>query len=273
MKNSILIIPALCLSLLAGAQEQEWKIALHVDPNFSWLKPDSKFMDQGSNKLRFGFGIMIDKMFTDNYAFGTGLNIIHTGGELSYLYTDAYKKDGATAFTPVIAEKVRNYHLQYLEIPLTLKLRTNEIGAITYWAQMGIGLGLNIRARGDDETTFIRERVVVLDNPDTPDVDESNDTWEISRINATSSEDEDIKDDIKLFRTSLIIAGGIEYNLSGNASLLAGVTFNNAFSPVLNNQGVKLDNAGNPEIFNKAPQTYDLKAISNFVALNVGFLF
>jgi Outer membrane protein beta-barrel domain len=176
MKNSILIITAICLSLSGMAQSQQWKIAFRFDPNISWMKPDDKNIEQGSNKLKFGFGIMLDKMFTDNYAFGTGFNVIHTGGELSYLYTGGYKKEGASSNTEIVAQRVRTYNLQYLEIPLTLKLRTNEIGYITYWAQMGLGLGFNIKAKADDETTYVREKVVVADNPDTPDIDEASTT-------------------------------------------------------------------------------------------------
>ncbi|MBX7050528.1 MAG: PorT family protein [Flavobacteriales bacterium] len=273
MKNRILLLAVLCLSLSAAAQEQEWKIALHVDPNFSWMKPGSKDIEQGSNKLRFGFGIMIDKMFTDNYAFGTGLNVVNTGGELSYLYKSLYRSSNSSSNQEVIVNLNRTYNVKYLEIPLTLKLRTNEIGYITYWAQFGVGLGMNIGAKADDELTYVRIRNIVADDPNTADIDEASDTWDIASIKAETSEENDIKDDIKLFRSSLIIAAGIEYNLSGNSSILAGVTFNNGFSNMLNNQGVKLDSTGNPQIYNKKPETYDLKAIGNFISLNVGFMF
>jgi hypothetical protein len=274
MKKIILIVSVFCLALTGFAQDREWKIALHVDPNVSWLKPNStKLIDAGSNKMKFGFGLTIDKMFTENYAFGTGFNVVRTGGQLSYFDTFSYKKDGASSNTEVIAERKRTYNLQYLEIPLTLKLRTNEIGYITYWAQMGVGLGINIKAQGNDEIDFLQEKLVIVDDPSTSDVDEASTTWETSTIKDKTDDDIDIKDDIGIFRTSLIVAAGIEYNLSGNSSVLAGITFDNGFNNILTSKGVKKDEAGNPEIYNKTPQTTDLKAISNFIALNVGFLF
>jgi len=136
---------------------------------------------------------------------------------------------------------------------------------------MGIGLGLNIKAKADFETTYVRE-YIGIDNPLTAEVDPLVD-WYLADIKASSSEDEEIKDDINLFRTSLIVAAGIEYNLSGKTSILAGFTFNNGFSDVLNRDGVKLNESGNPEIFNGKPQTFELKGFNNFVALNVGVLF
>lgn len=273
MKNSLLIAVVLLMSATGIAQDQEWKIALHVDPNISWMKPENKNIEQGGSVMRFGFGIMIDKMFTENYAFGTGFNVFRTGGELSYLYRTTYTKDGASAATKVVANRVRTYNLQYIEIPLTLKLRTNEIGYITYWAQMGLGLGINIRAKGDDEITYVREYVEVADDPTTPETDESSQTWEPSSIRQQSREDEDINDDIDVFRTSLIVAAGIEYNLSDKTSILAGVTFNNGFNNVLNNKGVSKTDSGNPEIYNKVPNEFSLKSISNFISLNLGVLF
>jgi hypothetical protein len=71
----------------------------------------------------------------------------------------------------------------------------------------------------------------------------------------------------------LIVGGGIEYNLSGSASILAGITFNNGFNNVLRNEGVSKDDAGNPDIYNKTPQKFELKGMNNFLALNLGILF
>lgn len=264
MKNSILLIATFLITTVAVAQEKEWKIALHLDPNVSWMKPDNKNIDPGSMKIKFGFGIMIDKMFTDNYAFGTGLNILNTGGTLTYF--DRAVKDGNN----VVREVQRTYNLKYLEIPLTLKLRTNEIGYITYWAQFGLGLGFNIKATGDNELRYVVQDVGVTDSS----------SWVQSDFKKESTQDDEIKDDIRLFRASLIVAAGIEYNLSGNSSILVGVSFNNAFSNVLNSKGVVKDATGNVQYdlntakpYRKIPTEFDLKTISNLISLNVGFLF
>ena len=47
-------------------------------------------------------------------------------------------------------------------------------------------------------------------------------------------EDEDIKDDINVFKAGLIIGGGLEYNFAGTTSVLAGITYNNSFTNILN---------------------------------------
>jgi hypothetical protein len=159
--------------------------------------------------------------------------------------------------------------LKYLEVPLTLRLRTNEIGYIKYWVQVGMGLGFNIRARGNDEIIHQNINIGTQELPN----------WEpayeevIDYTGANALENVDIDDDVRLFRTSLIAGGGIEYNLSGDVSLVAGLIFNNAFSNVLRGEGVTSPN-GVPSLYdNLQPETFKMKAISNALSLQVGILF
>jgi len=249
------------LTTAVEAQTKQWKIALHVDPNVSWLKPDDKNLTAGDNKLNFGFGVSIDKMFTDNYAIGTGFNLINTGGQLSY-FDERITDDGQRT----IASMNRTYMLKYAEVPITLKLRTNEIGYITYWAQVGVGLGVNIKSKSDDVIDYKK-----LENGTNPD---SLRWTDATMIADESIEDEDIGRDISIFRSSLIIAGGIEYNLSGDASIVAGVCLNNAFSNVLKGKGVVASN-NEPDFsaVDNTPKVFDMKGISNCVSLQIGILF
>jgi hypothetical protein len=267
MKKSTLVVVMCVWAFLTQAQDQEWKIAFHVDPNVSWFKPDHKDIEQKGNKLRFGFGISIDKMFTDNYAIGTGLNLVTTGGELTYLrdeYVDILGKE-----TRFVSEVTRNYTTKYVEIPLTLKLRTNEIGYITYWGQMGLGLGFNYRAKADDSVKYVKQ--YVADDPDTPG--ENEESWVDADLVALELNDEDISDDIVIFRTSLIAGAGIEYSISGSTSIVAGVIYNNGFGDVIRNKGVLQETNGSPMFTNLKPKTFDLKSMNNFVALQIGILF
>jgi hypothetical protein len=261
MKKIMLFMLTAMLTTAVEAQTKQWKIALHVDPNISWIKPDNKNITEGDNQFNLGFGVSIDKMFTDNYAIGTGFNIVNTGGQLSY-FDQRTTDDGLLT----IRRMERAYKLQYLEIPLTLKLRTNEIGYMTYWAQVGIGVGVNIKAKSDDVIDYKK-----LENGTNPDT--------LRWIDATSLvdesiEDEDIGSDIGIFRASLIVAAGIEYNLSGDASIVAGLCFNNAFTNILNNEGVvTINNEPDFNLSDNSAKKFDLKGISNLVSLQIGILF
>jgi hypothetical protein len=197
-------------------------------------------------------------MFTDNYAIGTGLSVMSNGGQIEYLrqYTNT---EGT-----FITQTTRDYNLKYVEVPLTLKLRTNEIGYMTYWFQFGLGLGVNIDARADEEIEFLYQQT---------STGWSNEPSEVTLPKRIINDKEPMSGDIRTFRTSLIIGAGVEYNLSGSTGIVGGITFNNGFSNVIKRDGVKQDDTGAPIFEAGEPDTFDLRAITNHLGFTLGILF
>jgi hypothetical protein len=254
MKKITLFTLLTLSAIITNAQDfQKFKIAARFSPGIAWMKPDSKYITNEGNVARFGFGISMDIHFTENYAFGTGFEVTRMGGSLSYLNSGRY--DGVD----YVMSRTRDYRLQYVEVPLTLKLRTNEIGYITYWGQFGIVPGLNINAKGDDNVDFLYGKT------DTG--------WgETDRV-SFSSEDEDIKNDVNIFRVGLLIGAGIEYSLSGNTALHVGITYNNGFTDVLDGDLVVTDDSDKPVFEGGNPKKNEMKSMSNIVQLNLGIKF
>lgn len=262
MKKISTALLFICLSTALFAQDfKKFRMGFKANPNVSWMKPTDKYPISDGALLKFGFGFNADIHFTENYAFGTGFYVNTTGGKLTYLQEERIDT------VNYVSSLSRKFSTQYVEVPLTFKLRTNEIGYITYYGQFGVGLGVNIRANADDEVDYLFEKTTDS---------EGNDTWVKSDRDGYSDENLNISDDINLFRMSLIMSAGIEYNISGSTSILAGVTFNNGFTNVHSKvNAVKTDINDDP-LFDGAngnPDTYKLKAISNFIELNVGILF
>lgn len=254
------VIAFLAIVQLSTAQTDysKFRMGFKVSPNVSWLQPQDKhFINEGS-VLRFGFGFNADIFFAPNYAIGTGVNIMRNGGQISYLET------GRVDTTEVILRRTRNLSNQYIEIPLTFKLRTNEIGYITYWGQFGFGLGVNINSRGDDERDYLYEKV-----------DEGNLLlWKSSEFETITEEDVNFSDELQLFRMSMILAAGIEYNLSGSTSLLVGVTFNNGFTNIFAKNNVVRTDSDEPVFQSGQPiEDVRLRANASSIELNLGILF
>jgi hypothetical protein len=232
----------------------KYRFGFKVEPNMSWFGPKQNYLEASDNKLRFSFGLNADFHFTENYAIGTGMNVFTTGGELTYLklhFEDS--KDH-------IVRTVRDYSLKFVEIPLTLKLRTNEIGYITYWGQFGLGLGVKFDAKVDESFSYeyVQEDQGWVESVGKEDV---------------TTENVNISGDIQPIRTSLIIGAGIEYSFSGSTALMAGIVFNNGFTNVLRRKGVQTKSNGEPVFDSGTPIEYDLNAITNSLALTVGILF
>ena len=221
-KFSLLLLPLLTVLGSYGQSDQKFHFGLKAAPSICWMKSDTKGLNSDGSKIGFVYGLITEFNFAKNYAFSTGIEVAYRGGKFkqSFSYTDTTK----------VFES--DNKLQYIELPLTLKLKTNEIGLITYYLQAGISPAFNIRARQD---------VKIAVQPKSG-----------SSTNSDSS-DIDIKDDINAFNINMVIGGGVEYSLSGNTALQAGLTFSNGLLDVLDGSGSE--------------------AKTNYIALTIAVLF
>ncbi len=139
MKKLLLTVAALALAPAAFAQVE---IGLKISPSISYFRPSStspyNFQGDGG-KFSFGGGIFLDYFFGENYAFNTGLFLTGKGGTYSY-----QEKIGLNTYQPV-SQKLA---IQYLELPATIKLFTNEVSPGTrVYFQVGGSVAVPVQAR------------------------------------------------------------------------------------------------------------------------------
>lgn len=218
MKRIFLIFSGIILTFLTVQSQDNMasikpiRIGLMAAPSIAWMKPsDANFESDG---VKFGsqYGLATEFYFTDNYGLATGVNIVYNGGKLN-------NKDAALKN---IYNEIK-YKLQYLELPLSLKMRTNP-GFLSFYGQFGLGLSFALNAKGDYKMK-----------------------------NNVKKEDDDLKNDVNIFRGGFVVGGGVEISLGGSTTALAGVTFNNGLSDILKGK--------------------DFKSINNYISLNLGILF
>ncbi|MGB4297453.1 MAG: outer membrane beta-barrel protein, partial [Bacteroidales bacterium] len=125
------------------------------------------------------------------------------------------------------------YKIQYLQIPITLKMRTNEINYFRYYMRVGGSLGLRIG-------TKYTEEISAQDN---------------SFIFRTY-DNEKANNRISLFRATFDIGAGIEYSLGGTTALLGEIYFNNGLTNSL-----------------KEYKNIKYKSILNYLMFKIGILF
>jgi hypothetical protein len=150
MKKALLTIAALALAPAAFAQVE---IGLKVSPSISYLRTDSPSgtaFSSESSKFSFGGGIFMDYFFGENYAFNTGLFLTGKGGTISY--TDR----NATGPSPISVRTEQKIAMQYLELPLTVKLFTNEVAPDTrVYFQVGGSLAVPVQTRINGQKNYI----------------------------------------------------------------------------------------------------------------------
>lgn len=254
MKKTFILLTIVSFSLATYAQKS-FQLGLQVSPNLSWVKPNSENLERDGLKFGFNFGLIGDFNFADNYSFSTGIGLANAGGK--FIKPDVQTIDNVSRF----GKTETDLRLKYIEVPLTLKLKTNEIGYMKYFAQVGFGIAYNYDAVADEKFNYVSDPALVLTG------------------GSRSNEDVDYSDEVNALRASLILGLGAEYNLSGNTSLLLGITFNNGFTNVFSEDTYSADENGNAVVArnvdgtNNNDRNEDGKAVNNYLLINVGVLF
>jgi len=134
-----LILAALLMGATAATVSAQVEIGLKLSPSVTSLRAESPSglgFNNESSKLSIGGGVVVDYFFGQNYAFSTGLQLVGKGGTISYVEPSTSRRE---------EQKIG---LQYLEVPITVKLFTNDIATDTkLYFQLGGTLGGAIAGR------------------------------------------------------------------------------------------------------------------------------
>lgn len=198
MKKRIGILSLLCVMVLQG-YSQGIRFGVFVEPKFNWLTPDvSEFSNEGT-RMGFNVGLIMDNYFTENYAFATGVSINNVGGNLLLNEPFTVGTHAGDSIDLMQGTTV-SYRLQYVNIPLGLKLKTNPIGFLSFTSNLGFTPQVNVRG--------------LLKSAD------------------NNIENENIINEINLFNLGYHIGAGIEYSLGGNSAISASIIYTNGFMDI-----------------------------------------
>lgn len=164
---------------------QDIRLGLSVTPGISWMKyDDGAGNTDGYNKIGVNYGLVVDLGFAERYALSTGIFAEHGGAK-------------AEIETPA-GTITSNTKLTYVNIPLTLKLKTNQFGKFTPYGQIGFTPGIAVQRKVND-------------------------------IEA--------KDTIKFYNVSLTANAGTEFEISGGTSAFAAFHIDNGLLDVGKDNG------------------------------------
>ncbi len=211
-------------TLAANAQFPAYYFGLKAAPQIAWIKPNVDIYTGNGVKAGFSWGFISEFNFTENHSIASGFNMLFNGGKLTFPEV----QDGDTGTMN------RNYFLKYIEIPLTLKMRTNPINGMRYFGRIGLGTAFKIGSKKTDE--FI-----------------ASDGTTISSVKSNY-------DKVTFARESLIVGLGAEYEINNGPKLGVELTFNNGFTNIL-----KSKNTTDPSV--------QEKAVPNFFEMAVSVLF
>jgi hypothetical protein len=198
-KRTLLATLALCLATIVSAQGV--KMGLLASPQVTWMASDNNSIKSDGPMLGFNFGLLSDFYFAERYCMSTGITINNSAGKLKYNKGTSFKT--SDILDTLVAGTTVKYRIQFIEVPLSFKFQSNQIGYFEYYAQFGV-------------TGMVR----VSANCTIDDYD----------INKAGC-----KDEINLFNVGYNIGGGINYYFSKNTAITAGVIYTNGFVDITNN--------------------------------------
>ena len=209
MKTIVISVLALFFTIETFAQKNEdpyygFRLGLTAHPTFGVIKAEDG-KSNGTN-LGFAYGLMADFNFAEHYSINTGVTVTTINGKSTEINAMPYHNVVSTP-TP-IAYNLK-YKMQYIEVPLVLKLKTSKIGAIKWFGQFGLSNDFRIKARQDARNGS----GLLADNVNAAD-------W------------------TNFYRAGLNIGGGGELDLDAHTTLMGGVSFNNGLTNITNSKNI-----------------------------------
>lgn len=183
MRKLFFLLVAVFSLHIAQAQT---KIGIKIAPTLSTNRTDFTANDAGQYSVssngvggRFIFGPILDVLITDNYYFSTGLLFVP-------------KRIGIKVVGgPATAPPEQTYNLQYIQLPATLKLFTNELALDTrVYFQLGTLLDIKVSDKAQERYS-------------TPYIEKT-----------------------RIFDFGVYLGSGVEYRLGYNTILFGGLFYN-----------------------------------------------
>lgn len=221
IKKIIMFSCALCLTSALFSQEN-MRFGFQASPTFGWMSTNDPKINSSGTNIGLKLGLVGEFPFRENYAFVSGIGFhFNAGGSLRHELGGNFwtksdlsdpnlnSSDLSATFKPLPDGVELKYDLQYVEIPFGLKMRTQEMGYLRWYAEIPVfTLGIATKARGS-----------------------------ILRTASQDVEGENIKPDVGIVNISWGLGGGIEYSLSSTTSLVVGLAYQRGFIDATSNKG------------------------------------
>jgi len=200
---TVALVILISFTALSG---QSIKFSVHADPQFAWFKSDEDLVSPEGAIFHLQAGVLMDLFFANHYAFATGLGINNMGGNLAYTDSTTFVSKNDTLYA--IPGQSLKQRLQYIDIPLGLKFKTEELGYITFFFQFGFNPMVNINAFATSEDGAFDK--------------------------------ENVRKDTNIFNLGYHVGAGAEYRLGGSTALVGGLRWSSGLTDVTGNDGAKI---------------------------------
>jgi hypothetical protein len=184
-------IGCLLLTITCLAQNRDWKFSVNATPAISWWTASGDIKSD-SYRFSFDFSVHAEKYFGDKSAFFTGLSFFRMSGTIKNISTAPISlKSGNLSLNN---GNIASYFIQYLTVPVGIKLKTAPHGLFSYYVHAGLLPGI----RAGSSVTI-------------------------------GDAKHSLSKDLNLMTCAVQVSPGVLYSLSGDNQIKAGITFTRFF--------------------------------------------
>jgi len=220
--KKLLTVLLILITAASFGQHKAFQLGFKGGLGLGWFATDATGYKGEGTDFVGSWGFTADVYIMENYSFTTGFDMIYLNSTISF--PDQIPREIPDNFTGDTIFGISNvkYKAKYIEIPLVLTMRTNKIGKLSYYGQVGFGMGILVSAKADKD--FVA-----------------------NESSFTDSETVNAYKELAQTRQSLIIGLGAEIPIQGSTYIRTGLKFDNAFANILkgyNNTDPYLKNNG-----------------------------
>lgn len=195
-------------------ETNKFRFGAYLAPTSAWMKPSADKSKDGQHRTTaegggagFTYGLMAEYWFADNYGLISGFQMNMARGSIGTSYVGA-------ATEGYVQNSMIDYKLNYLEIPLNLKMKTDPIENFTFFGQAGFTLGINVSRKYNYDLNYIDNAGTAVRLHNGEDFDKIRGALGISPVLLTMN-----------------IGLGAEYPINNKLAGYFGVFYNNGFTP------------------------------------------
>jgi hypothetical protein len=269
MKKLILCAVLVGLSTAGIAQEKKVKAGLGYQFGMNFNKPGTKNIERNGVGVQNSLGLNLQFGLSGNLSLATGLEFdfesfkygIVTKLPTYYRFsdTDIQKFEDLDTTNSIFQLAERKYKNTFVTVPLMLMFETNPIGDFVYYGKFGARTSFLLKSTMNDSGTLYNDGDLTKPTP---------------------SENNEMRtpygNDLFIFRTTVGLAGGAQWNFTGNTNMFAELGFYYGITPVhvggSNQENMTLFtyDVANPTA---GAEYYRFKASQSQLCLKIGILF
>jgi hypothetical protein len=270
MKKLLLCAVLVSLSTAGIAQEKKVKAGLGYQFGMNFNKPGTKSIERNGVGVQNSLGLNLQFGLSGNLSLATGLEFDFESFKYGFVTenptyyrfsdTDIQKFEDLDTSNSIFQLSERKYKNTFVTVPLMLMFETNPIGDFVYYGKFGARTSFLLKSTVNDSGTLY-------------------DSGNKSGLGVASDNDgmsAPYGNDVFIFRTTVGLAGGAQWNFTGNTNLFAELGFYYGVTPVhvggSNQENMTLFtyDVANPTA---GEEYFRLRASQSQLCLKIGILF